>query len=563
MKPRKFSSIIKLWIVVGLAVTGLASFASGQGKQDEFHKALANAAKISTLAEPGAEPFHLKLVAQDMRTQDPEHDAEVEVWWAGPEKWKRTVKSAAFNQEAIQNGPQYYESSSDEDYLPYWIDELIRGAIDPIPLGELANVEADEGRPGCGNWEMFHGTGAEKFSTYASVCFNQDGTANQIFASPIGLQLANYQGFGKRQVARQLKVWPGDRSEVTATITILEALGDQQSDTDGVNSKIFEVPKDTGVRSRVRFARVEESALVPADSPARAALNWPKSYTFPVEGLIAIDVQIDRRGNLRGFPAAISKNQGMNAGAVEQIKNWKFKPYLVDGLPVQVSTTLLVPYHLKYEPLGANGKEFPPISFNEHITQYRGKSDLRAEGRKPFHLRASIKLSAGRAGTYEENWNSEDEWKRLVDAGGVVLRATKKNGHSEARVEGDRSNMELLAVLSAMLDRLPDPRVMHEADWGNSAVPASNVYPNVGEDASEPALIRPARGAVDANNHPTSGQAYWFDSEGLLRANFSDEVTNVNSNFTLWEGLQVARRIEVFIGTKPIAVVTVDSIEAQ
>jgi hypothetical protein len=110
------------------------------------------------------------------------------------------------------------------DYLPYWLDELIRGSIHPIPVAVLANISADEHRPGCGNWEVAHGSGDEMFSSYASMCFNPDGTARAIFAEPIGLQLAANEEFGNKLIPRQLSVWPGDRSEVTAILTVLEAL---------------------------------------------------------------------------------------------------------------------------------------------------------------------------------------------------------------------------------------------------------------------------------------------------------------------------------------------------
>jgi len=114
-----------------------------------------------------------------------------------------------------------------------------------------------------------------------------------------------------------------------------------------------------------------------------------------------------------------------------------------------------------------------------------------------------------------------------------------------------------------MQDRLPESRFsFQEADWGNSAVQESNVYPTRNADSSEPVLIRAARGAVDANNQPTSGQAYWFDSDGRLRATFSEGATVVNSDFVPWNLKQVPRRIELFIGTTPTAVVTVDSIES-
>lgn len=121
----------------------------------------------------------------------------------------------------------------------------------------------------------------------------------------------------------------------------------------------------------------------------------------------------------------------------------------------------------------------------------------------------------------------------------------------------------MYAVLKAMEDRLPDARTFQEADWGNSAVAASNLYPTTGADTSEPVLIRAARGAVDALNHPISGQAYWFDSDGMLRASFTERITVVNSNFELWNLKQVPRRIEIFVGAAPTSVVSVDSIESQ
>jgi len=487
----------------------------------------------------------------------PEYNAEIEIWWSAPDKWRRNVQSSAFTQTAIQNGARYYESNPVSDYLPYWLYELIERSINPIPVAAFANVSANEDQTGCGNWEVVHGLGNEMFSSYASMCFNADGTARQIFAGPIGLKLTAYQRFGNKLIARQLNVWPGDRSEITATVTTIEPLGKQSS------RALFDTPGDTGLASRVRFVSVPESALTPADSPARLPLTWPSSYTFPVNGVIAVGVQIDRAGNVREFPSAISKNQALNAGAVAQIKNWKYKPYVADGSPVEVVTTLVVPFQLKYEPLGANGKEFPPISFGEHIKQYRALSDLRAEGGKPFHLLASFMLSGGQAGKYEESWQSLDGWTRRVDLGGAVLLETRTGGSTITKFDGDSVwRAEMLAIISAMQDRLPESRTFQEGDWGNSAVSETNMYPIKDADSSDHVLIRAARGTVDANNHPTSGQAYWFDSDGRLRATFAERATVVNSNFAEWNPKQVPRRIELFIGTTPTAVITVDSIEA-
>ncbi len=455
--------------------------------------------------------------------------------------------------------------SNSADYLPFWLDELIQASTNPVPVDALANASADEGRPGCENWEVAHGSGDQKFSSYASVCFNGDGTAQQIFASPVGIIFGVYGVFGSKRVPQRMEVWgAGDLSDVVATLAVVEPLTVSDAGTGSQESNLFDASQDTGFASRVRFASVPESALTAADEP-RPPLTWPSSYTFPVDGVVAITVHIDRTGNIRAVPFTISKNQAINHTAMAQIKNWKFEPYVVDGSPVQVVTTLEIPFHLKYAPLGANGKEFEPISFADHIRRYHLASDLRFRDGEPFHLRASFTTVGGEAGKYEEVWRSPEEWMRRVVLGGIVLQETRAAGTTTTQFNGDdRSQFEMKAVATAMQDRLPDPDNPHmfqEQDWGNSAVSASNVYPNQDSDSSEPVLIRPARGAVNASNHPTSGQAYWFDSDGMLRASFADGETVVYSNFEAWNKKRVARRIEVFHGPVPSAEITIDSIE--
>lgn len=535
---------------------------AAQRPHDDFHDAVVRAARLSTLAEPGARPFHLKITAQDISyLHSPDYNADIEIWWAKPDKWRREVRSPVFTQQAIQNDLRYYESNRPGEYLPYWLDELIRASTNPVPVDFFADVSPDEDRPGCGNWEVPHGSGDQRVSSYAMTCFDRDGTVQQILAAPIGIIFGAYRAFGDKRIARRLEVW-ANRSDIIATVTTLESLRTRHSDDERTPSGLFDPPAETGFASRVRFVSVPESELVPTHAP-RPPLTWPSTYTFPVDGVIAIRVKIDRDGSIRESDSGISRNQAINGGVVAQVKNWKFKPYLEDGAPVQVATTLEIPFHLKYEPLGANGKEFPPVSFGEHMRQYRAVSDLRDEGSKPFQLRASFELARGGTGKYEEIWQSSAEWARRVELGGVVLRETRSGGKTTTEFDGDTGRqVEMRAVMTAIQDRLPDLRAFQEADWGNSAVPANNVYPQQSADSSEPMLIRAARGAVNANNHPTSGQAYWFDSDGLLRASFADNMTVVNSSFALWDRKQVPRRIELFFGSLPAAVITVSSIEA-
>jgi hypothetical protein len=533
-------------------------------RADKFHDQVDRAAKLSNLTGPGTRPFHLKLTTKDTTTANPALAAEVEIWWAAPDKWRRSIKSQDFTQLAIRNGEKYYESSGPQDFLPLWLDTVVTVATDPVPTQALAGITADEDHPGCGNWEISHGAGDEMFSSYASMCFYDDGTVSRYFATPSSREIGVYTQFGGKRVPQVFRVFPGGRAEVTATLVAIEPLEAPDVTASADIHTLFDPPQDTGYAARLRFVNVQGTELVPADSPARAPIAWPASFIFPMRGVIAAEVAIDREGNLRDILSTISKNQGLHDALRAQLKDWKFKPYLVDGAPVEAVTTLEIPFHLKYEPLGAHGKSFPEIPFGERIKQFHATQDLRAPGRPSFRLEADFTLSAGASGKYSEQWVSPDDWVRTVEAEGGKLTEKRVRGTTQSDFHGSgKWASEMRTILLAMEDRLPELRTFQEQDWGNSAVPASNVDPSAPPDTTEPVLIRPARGSVSADNHPTSGQAYWFDENGLLTAEFMDGVTAVYSQFQLENGVNVPRQVVVYAGASKIAVVTIKTISSS
>jgi hypothetical protein len=91
-----FGLYFEFFLVLALAGAKVASSSAARTTHDDFHDAVARAANLSALAEPGAPSFHLKLTAEDTTMRNPEYNAEIEVWWAAPDRWRRTVKSPAF-----------------------------------------------------------------------------------------------------------------------------------------------------------------------------------------------------------------------------------------------------------------------------------------------------------------------------------------------------------------------------------------------------------------------------------------------------------------------------------
>jgi TonB family protein len=508
---------------------------------DDFGQLLAKAAQKSSLTAPGSRPFHLKLSAADSGNNSPELQAELEVWWAAPDKWRRELKSPVFSQTAAQNGTHYFESNS-SDYLPYWLHELIQESVDPIPEAQLSDVDVDWSKSGCGKWETEYSKDAEKISVYNSICFNSNGTAREIFTQPLGVVLADYESFSGKEVARSLTVWPGGRSEVKAKVTLLEPLKPDDS--------LFSIPNDTGFPSRLRFLSVSESALQP-DTQANTQPAWPVVHNYPATGLISINVKIDRDGTIREVGTAISGNVVVNDAAVAQIKNWRFKTYLVEGFPVQVNTNITLHFDARMELLGANGESFPAEPFLAHINKSRALSDPRTEGSPPFHLHATFQIPPDQSGTYEETWLSPTKWRREIQLGSVTLLATQNGNEAYHKSkDADSTPKELDYLIDLMYSHFPRLDSFQEGDWGQSAVQFGGMN-----------MVRVARGQVDAENRPITGQAYWFDFAGYLRADFVQPRATVYSKFEAWNQKQVPRRAEVSENGKRRMIVDIEKIE--
>jgi hypothetical protein len=149
-----FARIWAIFLIAAAAVAGLGTVATlpvplEAQTQDEFRARLTRAAEISTLAAAGGTPFHLKLSSADTTMHSPAYSAEIEIWWAAPDRWRREIKSAAFTQTAVRDGARLNPIRRTTIFPG--VDQLATAAIDPIPFAALAGVAANEDRPECGN----------------------------------------------------------------------------------------------------------------------------------------------------------------------------------------------------------------------------------------------------------------------------------------------------------------------------------------------------------------------------------------------------------------------------
>lgn len=69
------------------------------------------------------------------------------------------------------------------------------------------------------------------------------------------------------------------------------------------------------------------------------ATPQPPAHTHGVSGTVAVDITVSRLGDVISAHA-VSGPPELYPAALAAVRGWRFRPYIVDGKPAQVSTTL-------------------------------------------------------------------------------------------------------------------------------------------------------------------------------------------------------------------------------
>jgi TonB family protein len=97
---------------------------------------------------------------------------------------------------------------------------------------------------------------------------------------------------------------------------------------------------------RVRVSQgVSQALLIKKDEP-----EYPQEARDKrIEGTVVLQVQISEAGDVTEV-RLISGHPLLAPAAIEAVKQWKYKPYLLNGEPVQVETRVTVDFRVNPKP---------------------------------------------------------------------------------------------------------------------------------------------------------------------------------------------------------------------
>jgi hypothetical protein len=333
----------------GPLLAALLTCVSAQAQQPAsptvpFEEAARAAALKSALAQPGAAPFHLRAVISEQKNHDSQWDAEVEEWWSSPTRYKRTFHCGRFSQTIIVDGAKTQETDSGPVF-PELLRNLTVELTNPIPrLDELAalhlSVTPPDGTPGqiVTRYKIPTTDGAGiTASMDASVALDRQ-TGLMVYGGNLDWDVAlhDFAPFHNLQVPRRLTAQTQGGPRLTAQITLLEDLSPAEA-------SLIRVTRPTPARQQLRVVVVPEPELrkLTLNTPAP---HWPNLDEGAASGTMTMRVVVDRSGQVQFVDNFFPNNPALEAAAEQQLLNWRFRPYIDDGAPVQVISTLTFAY---------------------------------------------------------------------------------------------------------------------------------------------------------------------------------------------------------------------------
>jgi hypothetical protein len=497
---------------------------------EDWVKRVKKSAEMSTLDQASTVPFHLKATLAPSYEQNKQsgRTGEIEIWWVSPIRWRREIRCPDFHQVQIVDGGRIWQKN-DGAYFPEWLREIANAITRPVELtDELSReIQSAEVKRLMGttylSWSLMSSNGEVQKSMGGGISIKDDsGLLVTADGTGWGGWYRDYSKFHNLQVARTVSE---GSPEVTAKIIALDDLGPTQADW-------FDTALPGGDPQPLKTVVLDELEARKNLQPGQS-LSWPPVQDGPLEGVLTTDVIIDRAGNVQEIGTIVSDNPGMSEAARQQIAALRFKPFIVNGDPVQVCSRITLAFKTA-RPQGVETFESARVWFE------RGrKIGFPAAGSaKPYILRADFQMrgssSSVLTGHYEDTWVSETQWRREATVGySHFVRA--RNGEKLYRLsEGPEAN--LLSLVFQILEPIPALDTFVESDWRIK----SDIV-----DGVKTVRVLSGYESPEGKLDPERARGFWFDPSAGLVKTFFNGIETRRTDLQDFDGTKVAHRIDV------------------
>jgi TonB family protein len=300
------------------------------------------AAKSNNLTGRDSQPWHLKAIFTVVDDQGKTTDqGTYEEFWAGPTKNKTIVAGPGYSRTDVHTAAGLFRSGTG-GFGPTIAAEAQREFVEPLPIPSMIEHEGfdlEKKQVGNSNLACLKITGLQA-NPRLEYCLADDKPLLRV--SVIGfesLQIIHDRilSFRGHYIAGDLQFFRAGKMIGTAHLDSIVAL-------DPVNEADFQpppgvklVPLKIGISSTVAGGMLKEHPT--PEYP-------PQAITAGIQGAVILGIVIGTDGHVSDVHV-VSGPAILQQPAMDAVRKWVYRPYLLNGQPVGVNTTAYVVFSLE------------------------------------------------------------------------------------------------------------------------------------------------------------------------------------------------------------------------
>jgi len=302
---------------------------------------LKTADTASALDDPAFKPWHLKMAVQLFDEKgNPTDQGTIEEWWNSPDADRRQYTTPTYTATEIRKDGKLHRTKH-AGTPPYYLELLREQAVHPMPKAsevdgstpELRKVPFGKVTLNCVMLSQpIKNSGLLPMGLFPTYCFDPDKDVLRA-SLEFGLQLTVRNGLGTFQgktVALDVAVMSGKAKVATSHVDALEAVTAPDSE--------FALSDD--LEPGLGAVRIGSATA------AGILLSHPQPiYPEPakqnhISGIVVMRARIGTDGRIHALTVVSTPDANLAIASIAAVRNWTYKPYLLNGAPTEIETTI-------------------------------------------------------------------------------------------------------------------------------------------------------------------------------------------------------------------------------
>lgn len=327
-----------------LFVFALASAVAANAQDTDDRQRMEDLARATSLVREGVKPWHLHMSFQlnDLDGK-PKESGSIEEWWASPQDHRLVITSPSYNltDPATTSDLQII---SREKYL---VRKLITQVVDPIPhYGTFENLKVTEVKRKFGKVELTC-MNVSRTAVAVKPVLPQDGQQFCVDPGTTALRVVDGSGvassgafrnkmakFRDIELGLDNTLSYGGKPAMTGHIDVLESFS-----------------PDKAFLQRAPSAEAEPATIPAIVAAGKAIKKSPPQYPEAarrahISGSVVLCAIISKQGTIRSLDVVASPDKNLSQSAMDAVKTWVYPPYLLNGNPVEIDTSVTINFNL-------------------------------------------------------------------------------------------------------------------------------------------------------------------------------------------------------------------------